>query len=72
MVQEEAHHLLPSFRNKSIGARKKVTACFTKMMGLTCNDVTHTAQKNVHETEDEPKHFIAMMKDKILGKINVI
>ena len=48
---------------------KKSITRFTKHMGLSLRSVTHTAQKNFLETEQESKHFMAMvvrdtMKDK--------
>jgi hypothetical protein len=67
MVCQEAYHLLPSFRNKTTEAKKKVITQFTKSLGLTNHAATHTAQKNFMETEEESKHFIAMMKEKVLG-----
>jgi hypothetical protein len=61
--------LLPSFRSKSSEARKKTTSCFTrKKIGLTYQAVTHTAQKNSQEMDEESKHFNAFMKDKVAGK----
>jgi hypothetical protein len=37
-------------------------------MELTYQAATHTAQKNSQETDEESKHFIAFMKDKVAGK----
>ena len=37
-------------------------------MGLRHHAVTHTAQKNYQQTEEESRHFIAMMKDKVANK----
>ena len=70
MVRQEACRLLPSFKNKSMEAKKKVIMWFTKQLGLTHHAAMHTAQKHFIDTqeEEESKHFIAMMKDKISGK----
>ena len=67
MVRQEACRLLPSFRNKTMEAKKKVVSRFTKTLGLTNRAATHTAQKNFMETAEESKHFIAMMKEKVLS-----
>ena len=37
-------------------------------MGLTYRAAIHTAQKNSQETDEESKHFITFMKDKVAGK----
>jgi hypothetical protein len=60
--------LLSFFRIKSIEARKKVITCFAKSMGLTHHAATHTMRKNFHKNEEESKHLIDMMRNKIAGK----
>jgi len=60
--------MLPSFRKKSLEDRKEVTSHFMKKMGLTYQAATHTAQKNSQEMDEESKHFIAFMKDKVAEK----
>lgn len=37
-----------------------------KTMGISCSAATHTVQKNYQETLDELRHFIAMIKDKVV------
>ncbi len=53
---------------KTINAREKAVNCFTKQMGLTHRAATHTAQKEHHETKEESRHFIEMMRDKVADK----
>jgi hypothetical protein len=65
MIRQEACRLLPSFRSKSMHARKRIVTRFTKKMGLTHRAATHTAQKNFNETEEESRHFLEMMKEKL-------
>jgi hypothetical protein len=68
MVRHEACRLLPNFMSKSINAREKAVLRFTKQMGLSHRAATHTAQKNYHETMEESRHFIEMMKYKVADK----
>ena len=68
MVHHEASRLLPNFMTRSINAREKAVLHFTKQMGLTHRAATHTAQKDHHETEEESRHFIEMMRDKVADK----
>jgi hypothetical protein len=65
MIRQEACRLLPSFRKKSMEARKRIVTRFTKMMGLSHQAATHTEQKNFQESEEESRHFIEMMKEKV-------
>jgi hypothetical protein len=65
MIRQEACRLLPAFRSKSMEARKRIVTRFTKTMGLSHRAATHTAQKNFQETEEESRHFIEMMKEKV-------
>jgi hypothetical protein len=65
MIRQEASRLLPTFRSKSLEAKKRVVTRFTKTMGLTHRAATHTAQKNSDEMEEESIHFIEMMKNKL-------
>jgi hypothetical protein len=60
--------MLPSFRDKTLEAKKKAVNQSTKKMGLLYCVATHRVQKNFHETEEELRHFIQFMKDKVLGK----
>jgi hypothetical protein len=53
MICQEACRLLPSFKNKSMDARKKIVTRFTKTIGLSHYATIHTAQKNFQETEEE-------------------
>ena len=46
-------------------ARKRIVTHFTKTMGLSHQAAMNTAQKNFQETEEESRHFIEMMKDKV-------
>lgn len=66
MIRQEASRLLPTFRGKSMEAKKRVVTRFTKTMGLTHRAATHTAQKNSDETQEESRHFIQMMKEKLV------
>ena len=66
MIWQEACCLLPAFRSKSTEARKRIVTRFTKTMGLTHRAATHTAQKNSDETQEESRHFIQMMKEKLI------
>ena len=68
MVRHEASRLLPNFMTKSINAREKAVLRFTKQMGLSHRAATHTAQKDYHETMEESRHFIEMMRDKVADK----
>ena len=68
MLRQEACRVLPSFRERTLEAKKKAVNRFTKKMGLSHRMATHTAQKNFHETEEESCHFIQFMKDKVSGK----
>ena len=68
MARHEASRLLPNFMTKTINAREKVVNRFTKQMGLTHHAAMHTAQKDHHETEEESRHFIEMMRDKVADK----
>ena len=68
MLRQQACRLLPSFRDKSLEAKKKAVNGFTKKMGLAHRVATHTAQRNYQETEEESRHFIQFMKDKVSGK----
>ena len=68
MVRHEASRLLPNFMMKTINAREKVVNRFTKQMGLTHRAAMHTAQKDHHETKEESRHFIEMMRDKVADK----
>jgi len=52
MLRQEAYRLLPSFRDKSLEARKKAVNRFTKKMGLAHRVATHTVQRNYQETEE--------------------
>ena len=72
MVRHEASRLLPNFMTKTINAREKVVNRFTKQMGLTHRAATHPAQKDHHETEEESRHFIEMMRDKVADKDPVL
>ena len=72
MVHHEASRLLPNFMTKSINAREKAMLRFTKQMGLTHRAATDTAQKDYHETMEESRHFIEMMKDKVADKDPVL
>jgi len=72
MIHQEACHLLPNFRGKSIIAKNSVILCFIKSIGLSNRAATHTAQKHFQDTKQESKHFIEFMKAKLLGKIHVI
>ena len=65
MIRQEVYRLLPSFRSKSMEARKRIVTRFTKTMGLMHQAAMHTEQKNFPETEEETQHFIKMMKDKV-------
>jgi hypothetical protein len=65
MVCHEASRLLPNFMTKSINAREKAVLHFAKQMGLTHCAATHTAQKDYHETMEESRHFIEMMRDNV-------
>jgi hypothetical protein len=68
MVHQEACHLLLNFWGKLLEARNKAIARFTKKMGLTHWAATHMAQKHVHDSEEESKHFIKFMGAKLAGK----
>jgi hypothetical protein len=54
--------------SKSINAHKKAVLHFTKQMCLSHHATTHTTQKNYHETMEESRHFIEMMRDKVADK----
>lgn len=69
MVHQEASCLLPAFRVKPLDAQKKAVLCFTKRVRLSYWVGTHTtAQKNFQETEEESRHFIEFIKDKVALK----
>jgi hypothetical protein len=72
MVHHEAFCLLPNFMSKSINAHKKAVLHFTKQMCLSHHATTHTTQKNYHETMEESRHFIEMMRDKVADKDPVL
>jgi hypothetical protein len=68
MICQEACHLLPNFRSKSIVAKNSAILCFITRIRLTYHAATHTAQKHFQETKEESKHFIEFMKTKLVGK----
>jgi hypothetical protein len=57
---------------KTTSAREKAVNQFTKQMGLTLHAATHTAQKDHHETEEESRHFIEMIRDKVAETVPAI
>ena len=59
---------LPSFKDKSIGAKAVSTHHFTHSLGLLQHAATHTAQKHFTETTDDAKDFIAMIRVKVQGR----
>jgi len=66
IIQQEACLLLLSFGSKSMEARKRIVIHFTKTMGILHQTAMHAEQKNFQETEEESRHFIEMMKDKVM------
>jgi len=68
MIRQEACHLLPNFRGKSIIPKNLSVLRFIKSIGLSNRAATHTAQKHFKKTEQESKHFIEFMKAKLAGK----
>ena len=68
MVHHEACRLLPNLMTKSMNAQEKAVIRFTRAMGLSSRAATHTAQKNYHETMEESRHFIEMMRDKVADR----
>ena len=68
MIHKEACRLLPNFRGKSIVTKNSAILRFTKSIGLSNCAATHTAQKHFQETKQESKHFIEVMKAKLVGK----
>ena len=68
MMLQEAAHLLPAFKEKSIRAKELAVHRFTHSVGLTQHQATHTAQKHLSEMEADAQDFIATMKEKVAGR----
>ena len=68
MVLREAARILPAFKEKSTRAKELAVHRFTRSVGLTQRQATHTAQKHFSETEADARDFIAMMKEKMAGR----
>jgi hypothetical protein len=68
IVLREAACILHAFKEKSTRAKELAVHRFTRSVGLTQHQATHTAQKHFSETEADTQDFIAMMKEKVAGR----
>ena len=71
MIGREAAWLVPSFVQKSEQSRIVSVSHFSHSIGLTLCAATHTAQKHYVETATDAKDFIAMVKQKLEGRITM-
>ncbi len=64
-VRNHASRMLQSFNVKTMKAKKASIARFVKKMGYTHRIGTHVAQKNHKNTEEDARHFMSYMRQKV-------